>query len=313
MMSRPLTLPFGLQKRVERLASDLLQPPGLAFDFTAPPGEPALAPADSVSWQVFRNPVSLFVGGVAAVILELAEPRVRSGVWEHSSFRTDPVDRLRRTGLAAMVTVYGARSEAEKMIAGVRRAHDRITGRTSDGTLYRANDPELLSWVQATAQFGFLQAYTEYVRPLSQAERDLFYAEGAPAAELYGSVDTPLSEAQLRSLFAATTPRLEASPVIMEFLRLMRTAPVLPAAFRPVQHMLVRAAVAIVPPDLRPRLELGRRWNLRPGERLLVRRMARIADRIRLDSSPVTQASLRLGLPPDYLHARRATRTASTA
>ena len=303
-MSRPLTLPFGLQKRVERLASELLQPAGMAFDFTVPPGELALAGADSVSWQVFRNPVSLFVGGVAAVILELAEPRVRSGVWEHSSFRTDPVGRLRRTGLAAMVTVYGARSEAEKMIAGVRRAHDRITGLTPAGMPYRANDPELLSWVQATAQFGFLQAYTHYVRPLSQAERDRFYAEGAPAAALYGSVDTPLSESELGAMFAAMTPRLEASPVIIEFLELMRAAPVLPVPLRPVQHMLVRAAVALVPPDLRPRLELGRRWNLRPGERLLVRRLARVADRIRLASSPATQASIRLGRSPDYLLSR---------
>jgi uncharacterized protein (DUF2236 family) len=52
-----------------------------------PAGEPALAAPDSVSWRVFKNPVSLFVGGVTAVILELAEPRVRTGVWEHSSFR----------------------------------------------------------------------------------------------------------------------------------------------------------------------------------------------------------------------------------
>ena len=48
-------------------------------------------PADSVAWRVFRNPVALFVGGVTAVILELAEPRVRSGVWDHTTFRTDPL------------------------------------------------------------------------------------------------------------------------------------------------------------------------------------------------------------------------------
>jgi uncharacterized protein (DUF2236 family) len=42
---------------------------------------------DSVSWSVFKNPVSLFIGGVTAVIMELADPRVRTGVWEHTSFR----------------------------------------------------------------------------------------------------------------------------------------------------------------------------------------------------------------------------------
>ncbi|HYE43013.1 MAG TPA: oxygenase MpaB family protein, partial [Caulobacteraceae bacterium] len=70
----------------------MLQPdPGRAIDFASPPGEPAMAAPDSVSWQVFKNPLTLFVGGVAAVILELAEPRVRAGVWDHSSFRRDPL------------------------------------------------------------------------------------------------------------------------------------------------------------------------------------------------------------------------------
>ena len=81
--------------------------PGQPVDFTVPAGEPALTAPDSVSWQVFKNPIALFVGGVTAVLLELAEPRVRTGVWEHTTFRTDPIPRMRRTGLAAMVTVYG--------------------------------------------------------------------------------------------------------------------------------------------------------------------------------------------------------------
>ena len=87
---------------------DLMQPPpGMAFDFSQPPGEAALAPPDGVAWRVFANPVSLFIGGVAAVLLELAEPSVRSGVWDAGGFQRDPGMRLRRTGFAAMMTVYG--------------------------------------------------------------------------------------------------------------------------------------------------------------------------------------------------------------
>jgi uncharacterized protein (DUF2236 family) len=62
-------------------------------DFLRPAGEAALVSPDSVSWRVFKNPLSLFIGGVAAVILELAEPRVHTGVWEHITFRTDPIRR----------------------------------------------------------------------------------------------------------------------------------------------------------------------------------------------------------------------------
>jgi uncharacterized protein (DUF2236 family) len=117
-------------------------------DFLQPAGEAALVPPDSVSWRVFKNPVSLFLGGVAAVLMELAEPRVRTGIWEHTTFRIDPIRRLRRTGLAAMVTIYGARSVAEAMIARVRRMHYRVAGSTPAGKVYRANDPELLNWVR---------------------------------------------------------------------------------------------------------------------------------------------------------------------
>jgi uncharacterized protein (DUF2236 family) len=167
---------------IPNLVQGLYQPEGgPRVDFRRPPGELALVAPDSVSWRVFKNPVSLFIGGVSAVILELAEPRVRTGVWEHSSFRADPLSRLKRTGLAAMVTVYGARSTAEAMIAGVRRMHDRVAGDTPAGTAYSASDVDLLDWVQATASFGFLEAYHAYARPLSAADRDRFYAEAAPA------------------------------------------------------------------------------------------------------------------------------------
>ena len=141
-------------------------------------------PPDSVSWRVFKNPLSLFIGGVAAVIMELAEPRVRTGVWEHTTFRIDPIRRLQRTGLAAMITIYSARGRAEAMIAGVRQMHDSVAGSTPAGKVYRANDPELLNWVQSTAAYGFLQAYHMYVQPLSSSERDRYYAEGVPAASL---------------------------------------------------------------------------------------------------------------------------------
>ncbi|WP_410000982.1 hypothetical protein [Rhizobium leguminosarum] len=40
-------------------------------------------------------------------------------MWDHSSFRKDAV--MRRTGAAAMMTVYGPRSEAERTIARVGR------------------------------------------------------------------------------------------------------------------------------------------------------------------------------------------------
>ena len=278
-------------------------PGGPRVDFGSPPGAPALAAPDSVSWRVFKNPVALFVGGVTAVLLELAEPRVRTGVWEHSTFRTDPLGRLKRTGLAAMVTVYGARGTAEAMIAGVGRQHARVGGTTPGGAAYRADEVELLDWVQATASYGFLAAYHALVWPLSPEERDRFYAEAAPAARLYGALGAPRSEAAWEAHLAAMLPRLERSAIVFEFLRLMRGVRLAGPLSR-LQHPLIRAAVGLVPEAARAVLGLGPEWLPRPLELPVIRAAARIADRTPIPGAPPWEASVRMGLPGDWLYRR---------
>ena len=293
----------GISGRIGVSLRDLMQPePGAQFDFTAPSGEPALAAPDSVPWRVFKNPIALFVGGVTAVLLELAEPRVRTGVWEHTTFRTNPIARMRRTGMAAMVTVYGPRSKAEALIAGVGRMHARIGGTTPGGQAYRADDPELLDWVQATASYGFLEAYHAYVAPLSDSEKDRFYAESVPAARLYGARGAPASLAELDACVAAMRPKLERSHIVHEFLDIVCRAPILPGPLRPFQRALVRAAIALAPPWLRGTLGLGAEWRLGSVEARIVRLAGRAADRIAVPQSPAVQACRRMGLPANYLY-----------
>lgn len=293
-----------MKARFAEAAKALLEiPGGPRVDFRQPPGEPALAAPDSVSWRVFKNPVGLFVGGITAVILELAEPRVRTGVWEHSTFRADPVGRLKRTGLAAMVTVYGARSVAEAMIAGVGRQHARVAGTTPGGEAYRADDVALLGWVQATASFGFLSAYHALVEPLPAADRDRFFAEAAPAARLYGALGAPTSEAAWEAQLASMLPRLEPSPIVLEFLDLMRGARIAGPLSR-LQHPLIRAAVGLVPNEVRSVLGLGPEWSPRPLELPLIRAAARLADRIPIPGAPPYEACERLGLPGAWVYRR---------
>jgi uncharacterized protein (DUF2236 family) len=249
---------------------------------------------------VFKNPLSLFIGGVAAVIMELAEPRVRTGVWEHTTFRVDPIGRLGRTGLAAMVTIYGARRRAEAMIARVRRMHDRIAGSTPAGKAYRANDPELLNWVQGTAAYGFLQAYHAYVRPLSDLERDRYYAEGTLVASLYGA-NASTSEAALKMRFEAMTNQLERSDILFEFLAIMRSAPILPLPLRPVQPLLIRAAIDLTPLWLRTIVGLTDD-GLNALEAGVVRQIGAFADRLVLETNPAVQACRRMRLSANYLY-----------
>lgn len=275
---------------------------GYDLDFTRPAGEPALVAPDSVSWRVFKNPVALFVGGIAAVLLELAEPRVRSGVWDHTTFRTDPVDRMQRTAVAAMITVYGPQEAARQMIAGITERHGHVEGNTPAGIHYRALEPELLDWVHATACFGFLQAYHTFVHPLGDADRDRFYAEAVTAARLYGATGAPSCRAGMDSLLRRMAPKLEPHPIVFEFLRIVRQAPILPPPLKPVQWTLIRAGVELVPTWARDKLNLGSEYRLGKRQLTLVRWLGRVSDRIPIHWAPPAQACRRLGLSTRYLY-----------
>ena len=298
-----IRLPWRLQRRLDAAAGAFLNPrQGPAIDFARPPGEPALVSPDSVSWRIFKNPIALYVGGLAGVILELAEPAVRTGVWEHSSFCMDPVGRLRRTGSAAMVTIYGARSIAVPMIAGVTRMHAKISGKTPAGAAYRASDAQLLAWVHTTAAFGIAEAYNRYVEPLSGAELDSLYREGAPVAQLYGALEPPRSDAERRALFDSMRGRLEPSPIVFQFLQIMQEAATLPRPLRWMQRILAGAAVEIIPDWMRDLLGFTAAHGLRPHERWMVRLAGRVSNRIVLPESPAAQACVRVGLPVTHLY-----------
>jgi uncharacterized protein (DUF2236 family) len=275
-------------------------------DYLRPHGAPALYAHDSLAWHVFKNPVSLFVGGVTAVLLELAEERVRTGVWEHSIFRKDPVTRMRRTGHATHVSVYAPAEAARKLIGGVVRMHGRVGGHTPRGTPYQANDPELLDWVQCTVSYGFMEAYAAYCRPLTDAERDRFYAETLPAARLFLSTGAPRSLAEQRAQFAAMEPKLESHPIVFEFLDIMRRTPAVPLPLRPLQFAMIRAAIDLLPDWLIERLGLeGPEWRLGAGERRLIAGLGRMFERLPIPNAPPMLACRRMGLPANYLYRRR--------
>lgn len=275
---------------------------GWKIDFANPKGEAALAHPASVQWRVYKNPIALAIGGVAAVLLEFADARIRSGVWDHSTYKADPVGRSKRTGVAAMVGCYGPASAARRVIQGVTNMHSQVNGQTPSGEAYRALDPELLDWVSATAAYGFLTAYDRFVSPVSEADKTRFYQEGAPIAALYGVQNPIRSTADFMLMMDRLSPRFEAHPIVDEFLAIITSGQAAPSVPKFLHRALARASVSLLAPVVRKALKLGREWDLSTTDILALKLAGRLAEKVVPTNAPHTQACLRLGLPADFLY-----------
>ncbi len=277
-----------------------------SVDFANPVGEPGLCGPESVHWRVYRNPIALTIGGVSAVLLEFADARIRSGVWDHSTYRVDPIGRSKRTAMAALVGVYGPASAARRVIEGVNRMHARVQGATPDGTPYRALDPELLDWVSATAVWGFLEASHGFVAPVSDDDRATYFRESGPVARLYGVQQTLSCDADFFTMLERLAPRFEPHAITGEFLDIIATGKATPNVPRRLTRSLARASVSLLPPLVRERLELGIEWQISTADRLALRAMAKVAELLPASDSPALQAPLRYGLPSTYCFKSRA-------
>lgn len=139
---------------------------------------------DSVIRRVGNTPVTPFLGGGTAVLLQVAHPLVAAGVADHSDYQHDLWPRLARTLRALYVITFGTKAEAERAGAAVQAAHAHVRGTTRSqlgsfpaGTPYSANDPELMLWVHATLVHASLSAYQRFEHELSRAEQESYYRD----------------------------------------------------------------------------------------------------------------------------------------
>lgn len=183
---------------------------------TGPAGGPGAAPflsPGSVARHVHGDLPAMSVGGLAALLLQTLHPLTMAGVAEHSSYKEDPIGRLRRTASFIAATTFGTVEEAERALEEVRAVHLRVRGRAPDGRRYSANDPELLTWVHVAGSSCFLRASQLYgPRRLSAAEQDSYYAETAPVARALGARWVPESADEVEAYLQRLRPQLYAGP-----------------------------------------------------------------------------------------------------
>jgi uncharacterized protein (DUF2236 family) len=222
------------------------------------PSDHALIPRGSVAWRVHGDVTTMMVGGISGLLMQMLHPQALAGVWDHSNFREDMLGRLRRTARFIATTTYGERTDAERLIARVRSIHEQVRGKLPDGTPYRANDPALLAWIHVAGEISFLDSWIRFAEPdMSGADQDLFFADVAVIAEKLGADPIPRTRAEAKSLIARFRPQLianERTRIVRDYI--LRPPGTTPATL-PVQLLLGRAAVDLLPRWARSMHQLG--------------------------------------------------------
>lgn len=151
---------------------------------------------------------------------------------------------------------------AEALIERVKAIHERVRGKTDDGTPYFASDPHLLEWVHVAETASFLESFKAYGdRRLTQAERDRYVADAAPVGELLGAVNLPRTEAELTASIEGFRPELRATKAALDTVDFILKTPPVPWPARPGYWMLAAGAISTLPAWARRELGLPpSRW-----------------------------------------------------
>jgi uncharacterized protein (DUF2236 family) len=214
---------------------------------------------DSMMWRINREAV-LLGAGPAALLLQVAHPLIAEGVAHHSSFESDPWQRLHGTIRTTMDLVFGDGRAAERAVKRLNSVHAGVRGPG-----YRAMDPQLLLWVQATLIVTSVAAYQRWVGPLSANELEQFWQEaravgtrlGIPLAQ--SPATWPALESYWAAMLAVDGP-IHATHTAKRLSRLI-VRPPFPLVPGPLVDLAALPGMALLPPRLRD--EFGITWSAR--------------------------------------------------
>lgn len=208
----------------------------------------ALFDPESVIWRVHGDVTTMMIGGVAALLMQMLHPFALAGVWDHSTFRNDMLGRLRRTARFIAVTTYAERELAEVAIEKVKAVHEHVHGVLDDGTPYRASDPRLLAWVHVCETIGFLDAWIAYAEPrMSPSDQDAYVKQAGLVARALGADPVPETRTEAEALIQQFMPELRADKRTHSVAEMVLSQPSPSLVASPAQHLLMQAAVDLLP------------------------------------------------------------------
>jgi uncharacterized protein (DUF2236 family) len=217
--------------------------------------------ASSMFRRVYRERV-VALSGQRALLMQAAHPLAVFGLLAHSSALDEPYERLARTAETMNTIAFGSRADADRVTRRVRAMHRRVSGELPEavgvyeaGTPYRADDPQLLLWVLFTLVDSALVVYRRYVRSLSRAQEEAFWADYRLVGRLFGLRvrDMPATLDELDSyrtrmlcgdeLLVTKWARRRAREIVL--------APPVPLLARPLLETVNFVTVALLPDRIR--------------------------------------------------------------
>jgi uncharacterized protein (DUF2236 family) len=185
-----------------------------------------------------------------------------SGLLAHSGSLEDPYERLARTAEVMSTIAFGAKVDADRMTAIVRRMHRRVSGRLKEavgpysaGTPYRADDPELLMWVLYTLVDSGSVVYRMYVGALTDEQQAAYWNDYKVVGRLFGlrRSDMPRTLGDFREygremlesdrLHVTDWARTRAREIVLE--------PPVPMLARPLVDAVNFVTIALLPDRIR--------------------------------------------------------------
>jgi uncharacterized protein (DUF2236 family) len=130
---------------------------------------------DSLAWRYCGDwRMLLLLGRVG--YLQLMFPQLSAGVIDHSSFYTEPWERVLRSLPAIAGLVYDGPGAAGTA-AWVRDLHRPIHGVDHRGKRYHALEPRVFFWAFATITENVITVVDTFDHTMDLAEREAFYQE----------------------------------------------------------------------------------------------------------------------------------------
>ncbi|KDE78360.1 uncharacterized protein AO1008_04579 [Aspergillus oryzae 100-8] len=135
---------------------------------------PEISDLAMLELQMVARESITFVGGPAAILLQIAHPLVGAGIADHSTFKTRAISRAEYTQMYIYCMIFGTTSEKAAMRAYVDKAHSRVVGQHNKQS-YNAKDPELQVWVAATIYATMVNMYELIYGPLNSTRAERVY------------------------------------------------------------------------------------------------------------------------------------------